>query len=78
MTRWEIRLAEQPPIFVEVEDDRDLAEEFARHLGKRKRRVVDHWWRPTQGAGVFGQAVVSVHRRRPKRGTVVGGFSPDN
>jgi hypothetical protein len=76
MTRWEIRIAEQPPIHVEVEDDtRDLAAEFRAHQARRKRREADYWWQPTEGAGVTSRIVIAVRRRRLKRnGTMVSGF----
>lgn len=66
MTTWILRLHEQPTLRLELEDTRNLAEEFA---GVRAAAKRDRWWRRTDPYWHITENVI-VHR------DIIVGVSP--
>lgn len=72
MVTWEIRLIDQPPIRVQIEEDRDLVEEYEVVRARAKPRPWRFWerpdpfWQVTPEIIVHHEMVVGVLPRRPK------------
>jgi hypothetical protein len=72
MALWEIRLANQDPVRVDVEDERNLTEEYsdfeARHDANRWRfwRRLSPFWQVTEAVTIHKDIIVGVMPRKPK------------
>lgn len=77
MATWEIQLYEHPSVTVELEDDRDLEQEWLAYVARRKRTTRDRWWRPAPGTALDSRIVRGVHRVRARRArhTTIRGFN---
>lgn len=78
MTTWEIRFHEQPPVRVELDDDRNLGEEFALALtayldppkprGRRKPTPPSPVWHVCEDHHYHLETVVGLRRVTPPSG----------
>lgn len=81
MTTWEIRFANQEPVRVEIEPDRNLVEEYsafeAFHHANRFRfwNRPSPFWQVTDSVVVHKDMVVGVVPRRPRTPRSAIGFT---
>ena len=69
MRSWEIRLANQPPLRVDVEDQRNLAAEYAEFVETVTPRSWKFWRQPSNPYWKISPEVVLHHE-------IVAGVSP--
>jgi hypothetical protein len=69
---WEIRLANQDPIRIEVDDARNLREEYAlfeeEHAANRWKfwRRLSPFWQVTDNVAIHRELIAGVLTRKPK------------
>lgn len=82
MAQWEIRLLNGEPVRVEVEEQRNLSEEYAafdaHHDSFRRwafwKQRPSPYWQVTEAVVIHKDAVVGVLPRKPKIGRARIGF----
>jgi|NOAtaT_7_FD_contig_21_11618080_length_290_multi_2_in_0_out_0_1 hypothetical protein len=80
MALWEIRIANQEPVRVDIEEERNLSEEYADleayHDSLRWRfwRRASPYWKVTDAVVIHKDVVVGVLPKKPKVGKPPIGF----
>lgn len=83
MAQWEIRLINQGPVRVDVDEERNLCEEYeafeALHNHSRWRfwRSKSPYWKVTDAVVLHKDAIVGVLPRRPKIRQSIGFITGD-